>query len=221
MSRFVHNPGSTVGIDADLVVVGAKFNNDNGDFSGSAYTFLLDLDTPDCNKNGIPDNCEPDCNGNGITDECDINDGISQDCNGNGVPDECDVASGTSQDCDGDEVPDDCQTLYFVDTSPPLGPIGDGSPQTYTIIAPPEPSPQKFENVLVTLTVNGDLSAMTEWVELYLNGQLLGIVFDQDGNDCSDPPDEAQLSTTPLRHSQDRARSQDSTASTAFSHPTR
>ena len=31
----------------------------------------------------------PDCNGNGIPDECDVASGTSVDCNGNGVPDEC------------------------------------------------------------------------------------------------------------------------------------
>jgi hypothetical protein len=50
----------------------------------------------------------PDCNGNGIPDECDIDDG-EPDCNGNGVPDECDIAGGFSWDHDGDGVPDECQ----------------------------------------------------------------------------------------------------------------
>lgn len=56
---------------------------------------------PDCNNNGVVDNCEPDCNGNGIPDDCDINpsdpDGngqVSANCNGNSVPDECEVAVG-------------------------------------------------------------------------------------------------------------------------------
>ena len=74
----------------------------------------------------MPDECQQDCNGNMIADLCDIANGNSFDCNGNGVLDECDVAGGTSEDCDGDEVPDDCQSLFFVDTSPTLGPIGDG-----------------------------------------------------------------------------------------------
>ena len=34
----------------------------------------------------------PDCNTNGIPDECDITSGFSQDTNGNGYPDECEVA---------------------------------------------------------------------------------------------------------------------------------
>ncbi|MCH8151113.1 MAG: FG-GAP repeat protein [Planctomycetes bacterium] len=185
--------GTTVAIDAALAIAGAPLNNDNGKFSGSAYVFSVDLDAPDCNGNGIPDPCEPDCNGNGVADECDITSGTSQDCNGNGIPDECDVANGTSEDCDGDEIPDDCQTLYFVDTSPPLGPIGDGFPQTYVISDPPEPSPQPTTEVLISLMAHADLSAPTEWIEVFLNGQLIGTVFEQGNNDCPDLPDEEQL----------------------------
>ncbi|HIO65909.1 MAG TPA: hypothetical protein EYN40_04365, partial [Planctomycetes bacterium] len=48
----------------------------------------------------------PDCNGNGIHDDCEI---VSAgDCNANGVLDECDISSGTSTDNDGDGVPDEC-----------------------------------------------------------------------------------------------------------------
>ena len=90
--------------------------------------------SPDCNGNGVPDECEvaagtsPDCNGNGIPDECDVAAGTSPDCNGNGVPDECelacndcndngvpdecDIASGFSTDCNGDEIPDECELLW-------------------------------------------------------------------------------------------------------------
>ena len=70
---------------------------------------------PDCNGNGVPDNCDIDdgtsldCNANGIPDECDVGEGISTDCNGNGVPDDCDIAEGISEDVNGDYVPDECQ----------------------------------------------------------------------------------------------------------------
>ncbi|MFH1110426.1 MAG: choice-of-anchor C family protein [Planctomycetota bacterium] len=56
----------------------------------------------DCNRNGIPDECDvppictagppycsPDCNENLAPDECDIADGTSEDGNSNGIPDEC------------------------------------------------------------------------------------------------------------------------------------
>jgi hypothetical protein len=66
--------------------------------------------SPDCNANGIPDECEgPDCNGNGIPDDCDLASGFSEDCNANDVPDECDIAGGTSEDCQDDGIPDECQ----------------------------------------------------------------------------------------------------------------
>lgn len=76
--------------------------------------FLVD-GVPDCNANGVPDDCDItdgtslDCNANGIPDECDLLDGISADCNGNGVPDECDVTSGFSADINADWIPDECQ----------------------------------------------------------------------------------------------------------------
>jgi len=56
---------------------------------------------------GVPPS--PDCNTNGIPDECDIAGGTSADCNTNGVPDECDLAGGTSGDCNINDVPDECE----------------------------------------------------------------------------------------------------------------
>ena len=63
----------------------------------------------DCNRNGVPDQCDlssgasDDSNGNQIPDDCE------SDCNGNGVPDDSDIASGTSRDRDGDGEPDECR----------------------------------------------------------------------------------------------------------------
>ncbi|MEX1024951.1 MAG: PQQ-dependent sugar dehydrogenase [Planctomycetota bacterium] len=39
---------------------------------------VADADEPDCNQNGVPDDCEdlPDCNGNGIPDTCDLLSGV-------------------------------------------------------------------------------------------------------------------------------------------------
>jgi murein tripeptide amidase MpaA len=57
---------------------------------------------PECNDNGIPDECEPDCNDNGQPDDCDIAQGVSQDADGDGVPDECESASRPGDlNCDG------------------------------------------------------------------------------------------------------------------------
>ena len=81
---------------------------------------------PDCNENGVPDECDiaegysldddgdgvpdecGDCNENGVPDVQDIEDGTSQDCNANQIPDECDIASGESNDCNSNAVPDEC-----------------------------------------------------------------------------------------------------------------
>lgn len=63
--------------------------------------------TLDCNNNGIPDVEElaagaPDCDGNGLLDEC------QADCDGDGTADACEILSGAS-DCDLDGIPDSCQ----------------------------------------------------------------------------------------------------------------
>ena len=49
----------------------------------------------------------PDCNTNGIPDECDIAAGTSHDCNTNGVPDECEMITPGDFDADGDVDLDD------------------------------------------------------------------------------------------------------------------
>ena len=93
---------------------------------------------PDCNWNGIPDECDltcadgcdiypdcgqsEDCQGDGFPDECQLagndcnNDEVpddcqltGNDCNENGVPDECDIAGGSSQDTNGNGIPDECE----------------------------------------------------------------------------------------------------------------
>ena len=77
----------------------------------------VDLQTVDCNSNGLPDGCDvasgtsPDCNGNNAPDECDISSGASSDCNGNQIPDECDLADGTGTDCKRNGALDDCDIL--------------------------------------------------------------------------------------------------------------
>lgn len=50
--------------------------------------------------------CSPDCNSNGVPDECDIADETSEDCNANLIPDECDILT---DDCDMNSILDDCQ----------------------------------------------------------------------------------------------------------------
>src|SRR5205085_1466543 len=47
-------------------------------------------ETPDCNTNDIPDECESaDCNTNGTFDPCETGMNANSDCNTNGTPDVC------------------------------------------------------------------------------------------------------------------------------------
>jgi hypothetical protein len=68
--------GFCVAVDGDVAVVGADWDDDNGEDSGSAYVFA--------GLGGL------DCNANGVADACDLHTGTSTDADGNGAPDECD-----------------------------------------------------------------------------------------------------------------------------------
>ena len=80
----------------------------------------------DCNNNLIDDFVEsldgtnPDCDANGIPDECETaveDPGIPSpiDCNQNQIPDTCDIASGESEDLNANGIPDECEdsTMLF------------------------------------------------------------------------------------------------------------
>ena len=56
---------------------------------------------PDCDSDGVPDECEADCNSNGTPDACEE----GNDCNSDGVPDECEA------DCNANSIPDPCEIL--------------------------------------------------------------------------------------------------------------
>lgn len=60
---------------------------------------------PDCNDNGVPDDCDVDCGSPGGP--CDVPGcGQSTDCDRNRIPDECEA------DVDGDGIPDVCEFVY-------------------------------------------------------------------------------------------------------------
>lgn len=86
---------------------------------------ILNLTSPDCNENNVPDECEisltstapggpfycippcdPDCNDNGAPDGCDITSGSSGDFNNNETPDECEP------DCNTNGFPDFLDILF-------------------------------------------------------------------------------------------------------------
>ncbi len=85
--------GTSVSISDDTVIVGAHFDDDAGEKSGSAYVF--NLFGEDCDCNAIPDECDiaggaDDCQPNGTLDVCELS---SNDCNDNGIPDDCEASS--------------------------------------------------------------------------------------------------------------------------------
>jgi hypothetical protein len=95
--------------------------DDDGDIDMLDFIVMQDAfieceqNSPDCNGNGVADNCEvlgdsaTDCNLNGTLDECDIVSGIVPDCNSNWLPDECDIATGESYDFNTNSIPDECE----------------------------------------------------------------------------------------------------------------
>ncbi len=163
----------------------------------------------DCNNNGVPDGCEFslfDCNNNGVSDECEIAIGATIDCNGNGKPDTCDLADFTSQDCNDNLSPDECDMaqcanqpwcddcnnnnkidicdLYadFQIESPNQMPLGTPTNLTYVLTNMPNAG---TTDVTFLFTAKGDLSASNENVSVYINGILLGVLWDTNGVDCS------------------------------------
>ncbi len=95
------------------VEIGLSYKLRVGGYGDSAGlgTIWIALDLPDCNDNGVPDECDIlggtsiDCDYNDIPDECET------DCNDNGILDECDLADGSSTDDNGNGIPDECECL--------------------------------------------------------------------------------------------------------------
>ena len=105
----------------EIAIVGADWNDDNGEKSGSVYIFrdffYISRLFGDCNSNGINDLHDLFLN---LT---------SSDCNDNGIPDECDIVSGLSLDADMNSIPDDCQASFPPDTN------GDGAVNVTDLLA--------------------------------------------------------------------------------------
>ncbi|MFN0242218.1 MAG: thrombospondin type 3 repeat-containing protein [Planctomycetota bacterium] len=86
------NASNTSQTDSDLDLIGDACDN---------CPFNVNPDQDDCDADGIGNLCAmvqgtPDCNRNGIPDDCDVEFGQSTDLNGNQVPDECETEGGTS-----------------------------------------------------------------------------------------------------------------------------
>jgi len=88
-----------------------------------AKTIVPHVGPPDCDGDGVEDECELDCGepdgacdvpGCGTSDDCNDNglpDDCEPDCNGNGIADECDVPplGSFDTDCNANLIPDDCE----------------------------------------------------------------------------------------------------------------
>jgi hypothetical protein len=140
---FVQNHGGNLGVP-ELFPIGLFAQSAAGaDLDGDGSLDIVEVEAkapalavlekaprqnrPDCNRDGVPDDCQVegnDCNGNRVPDDCDVASGTSRDCNANGkpdecdpdcngnaVPDDCDVAARTSADCNANGIPDECDLL--------------------------------------------------------------------------------------------------------------
>ena len=153
----------------------------------------------DCDGDGRADICDLDCNGNGVSDVCELLTGAANDCNGNGVPDECDIAAGVSPDCNRNGVPDECDTdcddngvpddceivgLVFLGDSGELSPFDGENPQSFTIVSPSV----ALSDVTLTFDTDADLNDEGEHVDIELNGIHLGTFFEGhlDEIDCQE-----------------------------------
>jgi len=101
----------------------------------------------DCNGNGIDDTIDiadltsPDCNANGLPDECEF------DCNANAVPDSCDLAADPSLDTNGNGIIDSCECI----TVPAPTPIADGKAKSrYISFVPGNPGSETALRVTLT-----------------------------------------------------------------------
>lgn len=91
-------------------------------------------------------------------------------------------------DCDNNNVPDIAES-FFADSSEPLGSIGNGSSQTHTIITPPAAD----SDVIMTFTARADLSSTAEFIDVNVNGNNVGRVFDSNAGDCPGTPEFEEL----------------------------
>lgn len=114
--------------------------------------------------------------------------GAISDCNGNGNLDTQDVSTGASPDCNGNDIPDECD-VQFQAQSGRMSPIGNGSPQTLMVAAPPAAE----GDVTLRFKVAGDFSSSNERLDITLNGVGVGSVFTSVGSDCPSEADADEL----------------------------
>ncbi len=123
-----------------------------------------------------------DCNGNGLDDSAEIEAGTELDCNGDWIPDTCQFAEGIVEDCNGNGLADACEKASpFEAASANLGPIGFGSPQSWSV----DDLPAAASHATLSVSAKGDFSSVNEYVVVRLNGDAIGVAF-IDGSDCAE-----------------------------------
>ena len=106
--------GFSVSIAGDHAVVGARYDDDNGSYSGSAYFYRVAL--TDTDGDGEVDDCDLDDDNDGYNDDVDafpLDNTEWTDSDGDGIGDNTDT------DADNDGIPDDCDAdipLVIADT---------------------------------------------------------------------------------------------------------
>ena len=91
-------------------------------------------------------------------------------------------------DCDAQNGAD-INDLHFADVSTFMGPIGAGSPQAHTIIAPPVAD----DDVILTVNARGDFSAASENVSVIINGNSIAQMLVLQAGDCPSTPEYERL----------------------------
>ncbi len=185
-------------IDAASIAPGGPFycvSNCDADCNSNGVPDACDIaagTSGDCTDDGVPDECDGDCDGDGIANVCEIAAGSASDCDENGVPDACEL---DGNDCDGDGVLDRCRLAnpYVLEISPQYAPLEFSVDHTFFVPAP-EPA---VSAVFLDFIAQGDLNAPAEIVEVLLNGQSIGTVFESNGVDCSVGASADALELTP------------------------
>ena len=77
----------------------------------------------------------------------------------------------------------------FAAASSVLNTIGAGSPQSFTITSPPDAA----DNVRIAFNGVGDFLNADEYVDVDINGTMVGRIFENDASTCATTPDTAQL----------------------------
>jgi Zn-dependent metalloprotease len=93
-------------------------------------------------------------------------------------------------DCNANGKPD-YDDLVYAAASAPLGNIGDQSPQSFTLTAPPSAAAEGEVHLLFTAAA--DLSLASENISIDINGVPVGTVFVNSAGDCPNTPDSEEL----------------------------